>query len=182
MIPLTDASRRPTVFPVVTASIVAINVVVFVVELLGGDAFVERWSLVSHDIVSGRHLETVLTAMFMHASWSHIIGNMIFLWAFSPEIEDAMGPVRYLAFYLGGGLVARVAPDGEIDRIVRLPVSQPTSCALGGPDLRTLYVTTAKQRLSEAALAAEPHAGDLFAIRVETPGIAEPEFQPSGPR
>jgi membrane associated rhomboid family serine protease len=44
--------------------------------------------------------------MFMHGSWSHIIGNMIFLWAFAPEIEDAMNPVRYLIFYLTGGVVA----------------------------------------------------------------------------
>jgi len=47
--------------------------------------------------------------MFMHASWSHIIGNMIFLWAFGPEIEDAMGRGRYLVFYLVGGLVAMLA-------------------------------------------------------------------------
>ena len=44
--------------------------------------------------------------MFMHASWSHIIGNMVFLWAFGPEIEDSMGPGRYLIFYLLGGLAA----------------------------------------------------------------------------
>jgi membrane associated rhomboid family serine protease len=47
--------------------------------------------------------------MFMHASWSHIIGNMIFLWAFGPQIEDAMGRGRYLVFYLAGGLVAMLA-------------------------------------------------------------------------
>ena len=47
--------------------------------------------------------------MFMHAGWMHIIGNMVFLWAFGPEIEDAMGPVRYLAFYLLSGLAASLA-------------------------------------------------------------------------
>src|SRR5258708_19580638 len=47
--------------------------------------------------------------MFMHGSWSHIIGNMVFLWAFAPEIEDAMGRGRYLVFYLVGGLVAMLA-------------------------------------------------------------------------
>ena len=52
---------------------------------------------------------TILTVMFMHGSWSHIIGNMIFLWAFAPEIEDAMGRGRYLVFYLVGGLVAMLA-------------------------------------------------------------------------
>ncbi len=47
--------------------------------------------------------------MFMHASWMHIIGNMIFLWAFGPEIEDAMGRWRYLVFYFAGGIVAMIA-------------------------------------------------------------------------
>ena len=47
--------------------------------------------------------------MFMHGSWSHIIGNMVFLWAFGPEIEDAMGRGRYLVFYLLGGLIAMLA-------------------------------------------------------------------------
>ena len=47
--------------------------------------------------------------MFMHGSWSHILGNMVFLWAFGPEIEDAMNPFRYLTFYLAGGLVAMLA-------------------------------------------------------------------------
>ena len=46
----------------------------------------------------GHQWITVLTAMFMHGSWSHILGNMVFLWAFGPEIEDAMNPLRYLAF------------------------------------------------------------------------------------
>src|SRR5271165_905328 len=96
MIPLTDASRRPGSFPVVTTAIIAINVIVFVYELMGGDAFVQQWSVVPADIVAGRHWITILTAMFMHASWMHIIGNMIFLWAFGPTIEDAMGRLRYL--------------------------------------------------------------------------------------
>jgi membrane associated rhomboid family serine protease len=47
--------------------------------------------------------------MFMHGSWSHILGNMVFLWAFGPEIVDAMNALRYLAFYIVGGLVAMLA-------------------------------------------------------------------------
>jgi rhomboid family protein len=109
VIPLGDASRRPTRFPVVTASIIVLNVLVFIVELLGGDAFVTRWSVTPADITAGHHWITILTAMFMHGSWSHIIGNMIFLWAFGPEVEDLMNPRRYLAFYLAGGLAAALA-------------------------------------------------------------------------
>ena len=108
-IPLRDISRRPAHRPFVTVAIIAINVFVFVLELLGGDAFVQQWSVVPATIVAGQHWVTILTAMFMHGGWMHIIGNMVFLWAFGPEIEDAMGPVRYLAFYLLGGVVAFLA-------------------------------------------------------------------------
>ena len=109
MIPLGDASRRPVRIPVVTILIVLVNAFVFVRELIGGDAFVNQWSAIPAQIISGHGWITILTAMFMHASWSHIIGNMVFFWAFGPEIEDAMGPLRYLVFYLAGGLVAMLA-------------------------------------------------------------------------
>ena len=109
MIPLGDASRRPASVPVVTGLIIFVNVCVFIAELMRGDAFVLQWSAIPAQITSGHHLITILTAMFMHGIWSHIIGNMVFLWAFSPEIEDAMGRGRYLAFYLLGGLVAMLA-------------------------------------------------------------------------
>jgi membrane associated rhomboid family serine protease len=109
MIPLTDDSRRPRRFPVVTTAIILANAIVFVLELSGGDDFVRRWSVIPADIVAGKHWVTILTAMFMHAGWLHIIGNMVFLWAFGPEIEDAMGRPRYLAFYLLSGAVASAA-------------------------------------------------------------------------
>ena len=108
-IPLRDISRRPVHRPVVTISIIVINVVVFLLELAGGQQFVEQWAVIPAHIVAGQRWITILTAMFMHGGWMHIIGNMVFLWAFGPEIEDAMGPLRYLAFYLLGGIVASVA-------------------------------------------------------------------------
>lgn len=104
-----DASRRPAHIPVVTTSLIAINGFVFIRELLGGDAFVQRWSVIPAHIVAGHDWITILTAMFMHGSWMHIIGNMVFLWAFGPEIEDAMNPVRYLVFYLTGGVIAMLS-------------------------------------------------------------------------
>lgn len=75
-----------------------------------------------------------------------------------------------------GSRVVRYAPDGTIDRIVKLPVSRPTSCAFGGPDLSTLYVTSARIGLSDAALDRQPMAGSLFAIEVDVPGIPVREF------
>jgi membrane associated rhomboid family serine protease len=122
MIPLGDASRRPAYFPIVTVLIIAANAVMFLFELAGGDAFINRWSLVPADIVAGRNLITILTAMFMHAGWVHILGNMLFFWVFGPEIEDVMGSLRYLVFYLLGGLVATfaqvvVAPNSTVPNL-----------------------------------------------------------------
>ncbi len=109
MIPLKDIDRRPSRFPLITVLIIIANTCVFLLELMNGPAFVFRWSYVPSEIASGRDLITVLTAMFLHGGWLHIIGNMVFFWAFAPEIEDMMGRVRYLVFYLAGGLVATLA-------------------------------------------------------------------------
>jgi membrane associated rhomboid family serine protease len=108
-IPLSDASRRPVHFPIITTCIILTNLFVFVLELSGGDAFVLKWSVIPADITAGHHWITILTGMFMHGSWLHIIGNMVYLWAFGPEIEDAMNPLRYLVFYFLGGLAAMLA-------------------------------------------------------------------------
>jgi membrane associated rhomboid family serine protease len=93
--------------------IILVNAFVFVLELMNGKKFVTQWSAIPAQITSGHHWITILTAMFMHGSWSHIIGNMIFLWAFAPEIEDAIGRGRYLVFYLLGGFVAMLAQVGR---------------------------------------------------------------------
>ena len=109
LIPLTDTSRRPTRFPAMTIAIIVLNAIVFVLELLGGDAFVQQWSVIPADIMSGHGWVTIITAMFMHGGWMHIIGNMVFLHAFGPEVEDAMGRLRYLTFYILSGLAASAA-------------------------------------------------------------------------
>jgi membrane associated rhomboid family serine protease len=109
MIPFSDASRRPLHFPIITILLIITNFVAFWYELSGGNAFVLTWAAVPAHIMAGRDWITILTAMFMHASWLHILGNMVYLWAFGPQIEDAMGPFKYLTFYLLGGLVAMLA-------------------------------------------------------------------------
>ena len=109
MIPLSDASRQTRSTPAINIAIIVVNVVVFGFELAGGDAFIVRWSVIPADVTGGHHWLNILTAMFMHGGWMHIIGNMVFLWAFGPEIEDAMGRFRYLFFYLLSGIVASLA-------------------------------------------------------------------------
>ncbi|MBI1777631.1 MAG: SMP-30/gluconolactonase/LRE family protein [Proteobacteria bacterium] len=76
----------------------------------------------------------------------------------------------------GGGRLVRYAPDGRIERTVKLPVSQPTSCAFGGKDLDVLYVTSSRQRMRAEQVAKEPMAGGLFALDVGVKGLPEPRF------
>lgn len=81
---------------------------------------------------------------------------------------DAQGYLWNARF--GAGCVVRFAPDGRVDARVDLPVTNPTSCCFGGPDLRTLYVTSARFGLSDAALAENPHEGGVVALDVGVAG------------
>ncbi len=76
----------------------------------------------------------------------------------------------------GGWRVVRHAPDGRIDRVVDLPVAHPTSCAFGGPDLATLFVTSASAPLDEAGRLAQPLAGAVLALEPGVRGVVEPRF------
>jgi sugar lactone lactonase YvrE len=87
---------------------------------------------------------------------------------------DAAGGVWLCLF--GGGAIRRYAPDGTLDAVIALPVSNPTSAAFGGPDLRTLYVTSARHRLSADQLAAEPLAGALLALEPGVRGLPGNRF------
>ncbi len=87
---------------------------------------------------------------------------------------DAEG-FLWTAVYRGGAL-HRYAPDGRLDRVVKLPMSQPTSCAFGGVGLDVLYVTSASQNLTADELVREPYAGAIIAINVGAKGLEEPQF------
>ena len=132
-IPLGDASRRPRQFAVVTVAIILLNVWVFFKELTYGDRFVYHWSAIPIRITHGNHWITLLTSMFMHGSWMHIIGNMIYLWAFGREIEDAMGSAKFLFFYLVGGIVAMMAQilGDPMSRIPSLGASGAIAAVMG---------------------------------------------------
>jgi sugar lactone lactonase YvrE len=82
----------------------------------------------------------------------------------------------YWTALFDGGRVVRLSAEGEILATVALPVSRPTMIAFGDTDLRTAYVTSARTGLSAEQLAAQPHAGAIFAFRVDVPGLAEAAF------
>ncbi len=88
---------------------------------------------------------------------------------------DAKGGV-WVAHW-DGGRVSRFRPDGQFDRSIRVPVPQPTCCAFGGADLRTLYVTSARTGLDDAALGRAPLSGGVFRLRPGVAGLPEPRFR-----
>jgi membrane associated rhomboid family serine protease len=105
MFPLRD--DRPTYTPpIVTTLIVVTCVIVFLFSLDGFSAnhFVARYAIVPARF----NPVTLVTSMFMHAGWMHIIGNMLFLWAFGKSLEDAMGHLKFLGFYMLCGIAAGI--------------------------------------------------------------------------
>ena len=105
-----DDSGRRTV-PVVTYVLIALNVLVFFLELNGGDPFIGQWSVVPRRLTQnpGGDFITVFTSMFMHGGWLHLAGNMLYLWIFGDNVEDRFGHAKFTVFYLLCGIAATVA-------------------------------------------------------------------------
>src|SRR5438552_570190 len=111
MFPIGDDNSGRRSVPVVTYALILINVLFFLVELSGGDSFIHQWSLVPRRLVANPtgDFPTVFTSMFMHAGWLHLLGNMLYLWIFGDNVEDAFGHVKFLVFYLLCGIAATFA-------------------------------------------------------------------------
>ena len=117
MFPIRDhnpSGRRPYV----NMALVAVNLLVFLgywltirdEAALGW--FFYTWGLVPDRVMTGQGLPTLVTSMFLHGGWLHLAGNMLFLWIFGDNLEDAMGHLGYLVFYLGAGLSAAALQIG----------------------------------------------------------------------
>ena len=109
MIPLKDESRDPVRFPLITVTLVAVNVIAFLWEVGVDEATILRFAVVPAELMRGHGWITPVTAMFLHEGFMHIISNMVFLAVFAPAVEDATGRGRFLAFYLLGGIAATAA-------------------------------------------------------------------------
>lgn len=133
MIPLSDDPGVRRRLPVVNYTLIAANILVFIAEQKYGACFQAAYSTVPYAITHGHAMAiagcpygepspvylTLLTSMFLHANLLHIAGNMLYLWIFGDNVEDRLGHVWYLIFYLFCGLVASVAqivvaPDSQL--------------------------------------------------------------------
>jgi len=150
-----------------------------VVRLLEGVGIVNTlaWSPDGRRLYTADSLKGVIYSFAYHADGPALSDRQV-LAAGLPGSPDgsAMDEAGCLwTAYWGAGRLVRFTPEGKIDQTLTLPVAQPSCCAFGGDDLRTLYVTSARQALEGL----EPHSldGALFAIRVETPGMVETLFK-----
>ena len=134
VLPLRDDDTDRHTVPVVTYALIAVNALVWLIEMSMGEPFINGYSTVPYEITHGTDLVgtetisaggqsipiqlypgptpiylTLFSAMFMHASWAHIIGNMLYLWIFGDNIEDRIGHTKFLVFYLICGLAASTA-------------------------------------------------------------------------
>jgi membrane associated rhomboid family serine protease len=121
MIPLRALLRRDLT-PVVTIAIIVINLFTFLTEMASPGTFVRHYALIPDRF----HVGALLTYMFLHGGWFHLIGNMWFLWVFGSHLENALGSTRYLIFYLACGFTA-----GSVQYLLNIGSPIPTLGASG---------------------------------------------------
>jgi membrane associated rhomboid family serine protease len=123
MLPIGDDPVRGGALPVVTFSLIALNVLAFLLELAQPSegalqAFIQAWGVVPQEYSAARDLpptiplpfwSTLFTSMFLHGGWMHLGGNMLYLWVFGDNLEKMMGAARFAIFYLVCGLAASFA-------------------------------------------------------------------------
>jgi membrane associated rhomboid family serine protease len=113
VIPISDDNRGRRSTPYVSYTLIALNVLIYLYQVIlprrEEFEFILRWGAIPADVSDGQRVFTLATCMFLHGSWLHIGGNMLFLWVFGDNIEDVMGHVGYLAFYLLTGVAASAA-------------------------------------------------------------------------
>jgi membrane associated rhomboid family serine protease len=146
MIPLSDGPRRVRSLPIVTICLLLLNVSVFLYEVSlgsGAEHFIRIYGVVPREILTGQDIPPagpnplwlqLLTSMFMHGGWLHLIANMIYLCIFGDDIEDVLGHVGYLLFYLGAGVAAslvQLALSGPNDTLPSVGASGAIAGVLG---------------------------------------------------
>jgi membrane associated rhomboid family serine protease len=110
MFPLKDENPTRTK-PVLTIFLIAANTAIFIASYFSGsfEGIVKSYGMKPAQVLKGKELYTIFTSMFLHGGILHIFGNMLYLWIFGDNIEDALGRPKFLLFYLLGGVAAGLA-------------------------------------------------------------------------
>ena len=106
--PIGDDQVKGGSFPLFSYGFIVLNVIVFFMQLSSESNLMEYASVPS-EIVGGNNFHTVITSMFLHGGWMHLLWNMLFLWIFADNIEATIGNFNFLLFYLLGGVAATLA-------------------------------------------------------------------------
>lgn len=113
LFPIGDDQVKGGHFPLFSYGFILLNVIIFMFQVsLPPDqlnAFILYYGSIPAETMRGEDLFTLITSMFLHGGWMHLIGNMLFLWVFADNIEATIGTSRFLFFYLFGGLIAQAA-------------------------------------------------------------------------
>ena len=110
LLPIGDDNSKRVSYPVVNTILILVNVFMFVLELLYGNDFVVKYSLIPADFFAGRQgIFNVFSSMFLHGGIAHIFGNMLYLYIFGDNVEDNLGKFKYIVFYFGCGVAAMLA-------------------------------------------------------------------------
>jgi membrane associated rhomboid family serine protease len=126
MFPIRDHNPSGSA-PVLTVALILINLAVFLATNVAQptwgavDQITFTWGMIPARLSAGQGYPTLFTSMFLHGSWLHLGGNMLFLWIFGDNLEDRMGRLGYLAFYLASGIAAEAA-QWAADPTSRLPM------------------------------------------------------------
>lgn len=123
MLPLGDDNTDRKTTPIITFALSMVNILVFFLEIIGGDAFIQKWSFVPARFFASPlpNIITIFTSMFMHAGWFHLISNMIYLWIFGDNVEDRFGHKKFLIFYLLAGVGASLT-EGFFSQNSNIPM------------------------------------------------------------
>lgn len=200
MFPIGDDSVRGGPAPLVTVSLVVLNVLAFFLELSQPSSgalqsFIQAWGVVPREYALARDIpptiplpfwSTLITSMFLHGGWLHLGGNMLYLWIFGDNLEKTMGHARFLVFYLACGVAAGLAHIvfSGASNVPSIGASGAISGVLGG--YLVLFPRNRVRVLTRAGIVAMPAIVVLgfwiviqlisgigsLAVRTETGGVA----------
>ena len=132
--PIGDTQVQGGHKPLVSYTFIVINVVVFLLQLSTPGNLICQFSTIPLHIIEGTQYHTLISSLFLHGSWMHLLGNMLFLWVFADNIEAKIGSFKFLLFYIAGGLAASFAhiyfstTPQELQNITCLPCSDDNPC------------------------------------------------------